>query len=113
MRIISVLVFLGPVQHPVVLKPTRIEQVTEQPLNPNVVGLLLEFQRLAVLEIAVELLRQPLAQHTDGDANFALLYLVVQAARVLFLHLVPGQSPPQHEAHQVPQGLQVISPRLR
>ena len=61
MLIISVLVFLGPVQHPVVLKSTRIEQVPEQPLDPNVVGLLLELQRLAVLEIAVELLRQPLA----------------------------------------------------
>jgi hypothetical protein len=50
-----------PVHNVIADEPPTLKQVPKQPLYPHVVRLLLELQCLYVVEVLLELLRQPLA----------------------------------------------------
>lgn len=89
----------SPIHHEVVLVPTLVEQILEQPSHPSIVRLLLELQRPHVVEVILELLGQVFAQYVDGDAHFQLFNEVLLSHCFFFFDAVPGQFPLDHE-HQ-------------
>lgn len=80
-----------PVHNVIADEPLTLKQVPKQPLYPHVVRLLLELQCLYVVEVLLELLRQPLAQVFRRYRSLLLLRVQLAVLRVtdLFFADVP------------------------
>ncbi len=88
------------------------KQVAEELAQVGVVGLVVEAQGAAVLEVGGELHGEALAEHLDGRGHLLLADLLVLLLLRSRLQPLPGQRSPQEVHEHVSQGLDVVPAAL-
>ncbi|KAJ8577597.1 hypothetical protein ON010_g1609 [Phytophthora cinnamomi] len=101
-----------PVEHGVELEALAEEELLEETLEVGVVGLVVEAQRAAVLEVGAELGGVALAEYLDGGVHLLLHNLLVLLLLGVGLESLPRQAAADEVHVHVAQGLEVVTTAL-
>mmetsp|Transcript_49756 Transcript_49756/g.158932 ORF Transcript_49756/g.158932 Transcript_49756/m.158932 type:complete len:260 (-) Transcript_49756:839-1618(-) len=102
----------GPVKHVIVLVALADEQLAEELAQERVVGLVVEAEGAAELEVRHELHREVLAENLDGGGHLLLADLLILLLLGGRLEPLPGQAAAEEVHEHVPQGLEVVATAL-